>query len=294
MDLELQNLSMRYGKTNILFNLSVKLHSGGLIGLLGPNGAGKTTLLKLLTTLQKPSQGDILLNGTSIVSKPNAMRKVLGYLPQQVPYFPNLTVDEYLTYIANMKGIASKARMSQITFLLERLHLTDTKNKKLKDFSGGMRQRVGIAATLLNTPPVIIADEPTTGLDPEERVTLRNILGELANDHLVLVSTHIVSDIEAIASRILIIKNGKFLYQGSPTSLMKKCDGYVWQYPLTKVQNFTTSPGQLDQPTSSLIQQPTGVKVREITKQPLVNDAHQVLPSLEEAYLGALRGVVKI
>ncbi|MFD1124981.1 ATP-binding cassette domain-containing protein [Lentilactobacillus raoultii] len=137
-------------------------------------------------------------------------------MPQQVPYFPNLTAMEYLNYIAGMKGMRPQQALEQSQSLLESLHLNGTANKRLKDFSGGMRQRVGIAATLLNDPQIIIADEPSTGLDPEERVTLRNLLAELANDHLVLLSTHIVSDIEAIAGQILVLQSGHFLYQGTP------------------------------------------------------------------------------
>lgn len=293
MDLSIRNLSMRYGQTTIFSDLNATLHTGGLIGLLGPNGAGKTTLLKILTTLQKPSGGDVLVNGESIVSQPDVMKRVLGYLPQQVPYFPNLTANEYLSYISKMKGMTAKKALKQIDSLLERLHLANVGNKRLKDFSGGMRQRVGIAATLLNDPAIVIADEPSTGLDPEERVTLRNILAELAHDHLVLLSTHIVSDVEAIAGQILVIKNGRFLYQGTPNELIKRSVGYVWEYPVTENQAASMTR-QLEQPTNSLIQRPNGIQVREIAKKPRQENAKQVLPSLEEAYLGALKGVITL
>lgn len=294
MELLIQNLSMSYGKTKIFSDLNATLHDGGLIGLLGPNGAGKTTLLKILTTLQKPTKGDVLIDGTSMIAHPNVMKNLLGYLPQQVPYFPNLTAGEYLNYIAGMKGMKAKEARRETGSLLERLHLADTGHKRLKDFSGGMRQRVGIAATLLNDPKIIIADEPSTGLDPEERVTLRNILGELANDHLVLLSTHIVSDVEAIAGQILLIKEGYFLYQGTPSDLIKRSIGHVWEYPVTTADTSPLTAKQLEVPTNSLIQRPDGIQIREIAKTPRQPQARQVLPSLEEAYLGALKGVISL
>lgn len=293
MDLSIQNLSMSYGETTIFSGLNAELHSGGLIGLLGPNGAGKTTLLKILTTLQKPTQGDVLVNGTSLISHPEAMRKVLGYLPQQVPYFPNLTAMEYLNYIAGMKGMRPQQELKQSQSLLESLHLSGTANKRLKDFSGGMRQRVGIAATLLNDPQIIIADEPSTGLDPEERVTLRNLLAELANDHLVLLSTHIVSDIEAIAGQILVLQSGHFLYQGTPGELIQRSVGDVWEYPTSADWTSPAMVKQLDQPTTSLVQRPDGIRIREISQRPPQPQAQSVTPNLEEAYLGLLKGVIR-
>lgn len=253
MHLTIENISLQYDKTPVLTNLNADLVSGELIGLLGPNGAGKTSLLKILTTLQSPNKGDILLDGKSIIKRPKLIQKVLGYLPQQIPYFPNLTAVEYLNYVAVMKGVATNQIGSQIKSLLDRLHLSKTGHKKLKDFSGGMRQRVGIAATLLNNPPIIIADEPTAGLDPQERVSLRNLLAELANDHLVLVSTHIVSDIEAVANQILLLQSGQFLYRGTPTNLMTKSNGYVWEYPLSH------NKSSLIESNSSLIQRSNGI-----------------------------------
>lgn len=293
MDLSIQNLSMSYGKATIFSGLNAELHSGGLIGLLGPNGAGKTTLLKILTTLQKPTSGEVLVNGTSLLSHPKAMQKVLGYLPQQVPYFPNLTAMEYLNYVAGMKGMRPHQALEQSQSLLESLHLSDTANKRLKEFSGGMRQRVGIAATLLNDPQIIIADEPSTGLDPEERVTLRNLLAELANDHLVLLSTHIVSDIEAIAGQILVLQSGHFLYQGTPGELIKRSVGDVWEYPISADWTSPVIVKQLNQPTTSLIQRPDGIRIREISKRPPLPQAQSVTPNLEEAYLGLLKGVIQ-
>ncbi|HAT54561.1 MAG TPA: ABC transporter ATP-binding protein [Lactobacillus sp.] len=295
MEIELSNLGMKYGQTQVFSELNARLTSGGLIGLLGPNGAGKSTLIKLLTTLAKPTTGDVRLNGDSIISKPNNMRKLLGYLPQQVPFYPNLTATEYLTYIASIKGISNKDARIQSDALLHQVNLANTGNKQLKDFSGGMQQRVGIAATLLGDPQVIIADEPSTGLDPEERVTLRNLFAELASERLVIISTHIVSDIEAIADDLLILNQGQFMYHGSPNELLKQSDGYVWEYSLSEHEN--TANNRSDQMSSaliSLIQGAQSIKVRQITARIDEQNAHAVTPTLEEAYIGVLNGVIKL
>lgn len=294
MNLSIHNLGMNYGKIEIFSKLNADLESGNLIGLLGPNGAGKTTLIKILTTLLKPTAGEVMIDGKNIISHPQIMRDILGYLPQQVPYFPNLTAKEYLNYIAGMKGMDAKKANHQVKILLEKLHLDKTGNKYLKNFSGGMRQRVGIAATLLNDPKIIIADEPSTGLDPEERAVLRNILSELASNHLVLLSTHIVSDVEAIASQVLLIKDGHFLYQGTPEELVKKSTGYVWEYAIEKNANSFETSKQLEQPTISLIQKSDGIQIREIIEKTQQLNAKQVSPTLEEAYLGVIKGVIKL
>lgn len=294
MDLLIRNLSMEYGKTAIFSNLNADLQSGNLIGLLGPNGAGKTTLIRILTTLLKPTHGKVMVDGKDIVSKPQVMRSILGYLPQQVPYFPNLTAREYLNYIADMKGMNIKETKYQVETLLEKLHLANTGSKYVKNFSGGMRQRVGIAAMLLNDPKIIIADEPSTGLDPEERAILRNILSELARNHLVLLSTHIVSDVEAIASQVLLIKEGNFLYQGTPENLVEKSTGYVWEYSIDKNAKSFEVPNQFEKPTISLTQKSDGVQIREISDKPQQLNAKQVSPTLEEAYLGVIKGVITL
>jgi ABC-2 type transport system ATP-binding protein len=174
MEISCKNLTMRFGNKTALENVSLKLKSGSLIGLIGSNGAGKSTLMNLLATLRKPTAGDILINGKSILKNPNHLRKTLGYVPQSVPIYPELSASEFLFYIAAAKGIQSTYAKKQIPQLLEQFHLSDTGSRPLAAFSGGMRQRVGLSAALLGDPKVIIADEPSTGLDPEERVGLRN------------------------------------------------------------------------------------------------------------------------
>lgn len=221
MELNIEKVSMLYGKKTALDNVSATLTAGGLIGLVGPNGAGKSTLIRLLATLQQPSSGDILLNGESIIKKPALMRQSLGYLPQNDALYQNLSAYEYLGFVAAAKGIGAKQASPQIEMLLNRVNLSDTGKKPLKDFSGGMRRRVGLAAALLGSPRVIIADEPGSGLDPEERASQRELLSELAATSIVLLSTHIVSDIEAAASKILLIKDGRLLFDGSPKLLIE-------------------------------------------------------------------------
>lgn len=285
MELVLNNISVRYGSKMALDSVSCSMSSGGLIGLIGPNGAGKSTLMKLIATLAKPSSGDILLDGKSIVKHPSKMRKTLGYLPQDVAMYPNLSAREFLEYMAAAKGMAKKAAKGQVDALLSQLHLTETGKKPLSSFSGGMRQRVGIAATLLGDPYVIVVDEPTTGLDPQERVSLRSMLSELAESRIVLLSTHIVSDIEAAASSIILLKEGKVLYSGAPEEMLVKAVGKVWEYTLSKGE----VPAK-NLPISALVQTANGVHVRVVSEERPATDAKAVTPSLEDACLAALRG----
>ncbi len=285
MELVCKNISKTFGTKNALQNVDVTFRPGGVIGLIGPNGAGKSTLIKIIATLLKPTQGQLILNGQDIRKKPNAIRKLIGYLPQQVPVYPNLTAIEFLTYMAAVKGLSPKPAAQQINSLLHQLHLTDAGRTPLGAYSGGMRQRVGIACALLGNPQIIVADEPTTGLDPQERVTLRSMLSELSSSRIVLLSTHIVSDIQAVASQIVLLKSGQLLYTGTPQEISQKAQGNVWQY--------TLPAGQLPSSSlmvSSLVQTSSGVLVRAICNTPPAEDAQAVAPSLEDACLAMLEG----
>lgn len=222
MILETKGLTKTYGTVTALNALNCSITSGELVGLVGSNGAGKSTLIKLLATLSRPTKGDILLDGKSIVRHPAIMQKCIGYLPQDVSVYPNLNATEFLGYIASLKGIPRRTAAKQIAHLLDILHLSGVGNRRLSDFSGGMRQRVGIACALLGNPKIIIVDEPTTGLDPGERIALRNILEEQASDKIVLLSTHIITDIEAVANRIMVLKNGSLLFDDKPDALLAK------------------------------------------------------------------------
>jgi ABC-type multidrug transport system ATPase subunit len=207
-------------KPRALDGLSLDL-APGILGLLGPNGAGKSTLMRILATVAKPTSGRASWNGIDIVKTPNAVREVLGYLPQDFGIYPNLNAVEFLEYLAAVRGIDAKTARKRIEDLLVLVNLVEARKRPLGGFSGGMRQRVGIAQALLGDPKLLIVDEPTVGLDPEERVRFRDLLGEMSGERIVILSTHIVSDVEAIAADIAIVGAGRLLARGSPAELMR-------------------------------------------------------------------------
>lgn len=287
MKLICRKITKEYSEKIALSNISLTLEPGSLIGLVGPNGAGKSTLMKVLATLEKPTIGDIFLDGESTLKHPNSLRRLLGYLPQKVPVYPNLSALEYLFYIAAVKGIKKSDAKKQIAQLISQFHLGEAANRSLASFSGGMRQRVGLAAVMLGDPQIIIADEPTAGLDPEERASLRNFLSELSRDRIVLLSTHIVSDIEAVAGVILLLREGQLVYNGSPDLLMHEARGQVWEYTLPQ--------GMKPDKTaviSSLVQTSQGMQVREVSAYAPSADAKPASATLEDACLAALKAGV--
>ena len=202
----------------------------GILGLLGPNGAGKSTFMRMLATITKPTDGTIKWNEVDIVKSPDAMRAVLGYLPQDFGVYPNLNAVEFLEYMAAIKGLDGASTRKRIGELLQVVNLMEAAKRPLGGYSGGMRQRVGIAQALLNDPQLLIVDEPTVGLDPEERVRFRNLLSDLSGERIVILSTHIVSDVEATATQIVLINNGKLLRQSAPEDLLTELDGKVWEW----------------------------------------------------------------
>lgn len=214
MKLEIQHLSKKYSKEKFgLKDFSLTIENG-ILGLLGPNGAGKSTLMKIIATISKPTSGSITLDGVDITKEPNAIRKILGYLPQDFGVYPNLNAFEFLEYIAAMKGVGGRDLRPRIEQLLEGVNLMEAAKKPIGTYSGGMKQRIGIAQVLLNDPKILIFDEPTVGLDPEERVRFRNLISDLANDCIVILSSHIVSDIETIADEVTIMKKGSLIAKG--------------------------------------------------------------------------------
>ena len=280
MRLYIENIHKHFGKKQVLNGMTATLESGGVIGLMGPNGAGKSTLLKVLTTQLKPDAGSIQLDHVDVVTHPGKLRQVLGYLPQQVPYQPNVTALDYLRYIAALKGIKPQDADQQITNLFATLHLDPKNPTRLQDYSGGMRQRVGLTASLLGDPQIIMVDEPTVGLDPVERIAVRNLLSTLAQNRIVLIATHIIQDVEAIASRLLIVKDGQFQFQGTPADFLQKAAGHVWEYVLPRGAALPSSPN-----ISNMQEQADGIHVRQIAKTAPVSGAQNVTPSLEDATL---------
>ena len=228
MELSLDRLTKHYGNKIAVDCVSATLKPG-VYGLLGANGAGKTTLMRMLCAILESTSGEVLLNGKEVTAMGADYRNVLGYLPQDFGYYPNYTAMEFLMYISALKGIPKNIAMKRSKELLEEVGLSHVANKKVKTFSGGMKQRVGIAQALLNNPDILIFDEPTAGLDPKERVRFRNLLSEYAGDKIVILSTHIVSDIEAIADEVLLMKKGKFVLQGTVQELTEKANGKVWE-----------------------------------------------------------------
>lgn len=228
MELSLERLSKAYGAKRAVDDINAAL-TPGMHALLGANGAGKTTLMRMLCGILEPSGGSVCLDGRNIAGLGADYRAILGYLPQDFGYYPGYTAEDFLLYIAALKGLGRSAAKRRTGELLKAVGLQRAAKQKIKTFSGGMKQRLGIAQALLNEPQILILDEPTAGLDPKERVRLRNMLSELANDRIVLLSTHIVSDVEAVADKVFLMKSGRFLFEGTPEALTAQANGKVWE-----------------------------------------------------------------
>ena len=224
----LNNVTKKYGNFTALKDINLEFTSG-VYALLAPNGAGKTTLIKMLTTLIFPTKGEILWNGNEIVKLDSAYRDAIGYLPQEFGYYKNHSPYDFLLYLAALKGIDRAAASRKADELIELVSLSDVRNKKMRKFSGGMIQRVGIAQAMLNNPKILILDEPTAGLDPKERVRFRNLISTLSKDRIVILSTHIVSDIETIANHVIMLKDHKLLCDSSPASICETLAGKVFE-----------------------------------------------------------------
>src|SRR5262245_55705976 len=227
MQLVIEGVHKRYrGGVQALSDFRLKL-GPGVLGLLGPNGAGKSTLMRILATITKPTEGRACWNGEDVAKAPDGLRSVLGYLPQDFGVYPNLTAVEFLEYLAAVKGLDGAVARRRIDELLALVNLTDARKRPLGGYSGGMKQRIGLAQALLNDPKLLIVDEPTVGLDPEERVRFRNLLSELGGERTVILSTHIVSDVEATANEIAIVDRGRLLTHAEPEALLAGVEGKV-------------------------------------------------------------------
>lgn len=281
MELELKNVSKEFSGVHAVSHVSFSMKKG-VYGLLGVNGAGKTTLMRMLCTLLQPTTGKILWNGKDILELGADYRNVLGYLPQNFGYYPDLTIYDYMMYIASIKGIRQGTARKRTKQLLSQVGLAKYEKRKMKTLSGGMARRVGIAQAMLNNPQILVLDEPTAGLDPNERIRFRNLISELSADRLVLLSTHIVSDVEFIANQIMLMKNGQFFYTGTTENLISSMDEAVWHctVPKQKVNDF--SKKYLVDNVKTV---PGGAELRILSKVPPTEQAVREDATLEDAFL---------
>ncbi|MFS1519194.1 ABC transporter ATP-binding protein [Bacillus sp. SCS-151] len=281
MNLTIDKVTKQFGDKLAVNNVSFEL-TDGVYGFLGANGAGKTTLMRMLVTLIKPTSGRILLDGKDIEVLDEEYRDVLGYLPQYIGLYKNFSAEKYLMYIAALKGIEKKVAVRKVAELLEVVNLTEHRNRKVGKFSGGMKQRVGIAQALLNDPKVLIVDEPTAGLDPEERIRFRNLLSSISKDRIVLLSTHIVSDIEFIAKEILVLKAGQLIHKEKPEELLEQIKDYVWTI---NVKEHEVQAFQAKYKVGNIIRQQHEVGIRVISEMKPDERAITATPNLEDLYL---------
>jgi ABC-2 type transport system ATP-binding protein len=280
--LTLEGVTKRFRNGVVAVNDVTLTMRTGVLALLGPNGAGKTTLMQMIATITKPTSGRILFDGIGSAREPNALRRKLGYLPQDFGVYDGLTARQFLTYFAALKGIHGRAKVAE---MLELVNLHAVADRAVGGFSGGMKQRLGIAQALINDPALLIVDEPTAGLDPEERLRFRNILSDIGFDRLVIFSTHIVSDIESIATEIAVMKSGRLLTTASPPDFLRMARGSVWKV-LIPAERFDEVRKQLRIVHSS--RSSDGVLARIVHPQQPIDDAVSVEPELEDAFLFAL------
>lgn len=281
MELRIENLTKQYGTNLAVNNLSLTL-STGVYGLLGANGAGKTTLMRLLCDILAPTSGQIFYDGQNIRESGDRYRNALGYLPQDFGYYPDFTAFKFLMYMSAVKGLSRGFAKERSLELLDEVGLLQVKDKKVKTFSGGMKQRLGIAQAMLNDPRVLILDEPTAGLDPKERVRFRNLISTFSRNKIVLLSTHIVSDVEYIAGDILLMKKGQLLHQGRPHEIIHTIDGKVWE---CRVPN--EKAGELIESCNvgNLRAEGEETMLRIISDEKPLESAQAVDPNLEDLYL---------
>ena len=281
MELKITDLTKEFSGTRAVDSVNETL-GRGVYGLLGVNGARKTTLMRMLTTLLQPTSGSVFWDGEDIFAMEGRFRNLLGYLPQDFGFYPNFTVGEYLLYIASIKGLRPAVAKQRVKELLAQVGLSKARNKKMKNLSGGMKRRAGIAQAMLNDPKLLILDEPTAGLDPNERIRFRNLISELAEDRVVLLSTHIVSDVEYIAGKIFLMKDGRIAVSGTAQELIASMPEQVWacQVPKTRIDAYLKALK-----VSNVKTTPEGAELRIVSAEQPTDDAVRVQPTLEDVFL---------
>lgn len=282
MELRIEHITKQYKDKLAVDDVSLSV-TPGIWGLLGANGAGKTTLMRMIAGIMEPTSGRIVYDGVPIATLKESYRDIFGYLPQEFGFYPEFTVKDYLEYVAVLKGLGRKDAGRKIEELLERLSLADVRRKRIAKLSGGMKRRVGIAQALLNDPEILILDEPTSGLDPGERIRFRNLLSEFAHDRIVVISTHIVSDVEYIASQNAVMKDGKIIQIGSTESLVQAVAGKVWQ---CHVPAHEVGKCERSMQVVNLKNEPDGtIALRYLSEQKMTKDSLTAKPRLEDLYL---------
>lgn len=279
MELVFDRVTKQYKNKIAVDRLSMKL-TRGVYGLLGANGAGKTTLMRMMCGILRPDSGEILLDGKGVNEE--EYRDQLGYLPQDFGYYPDFTAMDFMMYMASLKGIPKKKAKEKSLELLETVNLENMAKKKIKTFSGGMKQRLGIAQALLNNPNILVLDEPTAGLDPKERVKFRNLISRLGQDRIVLLSTHIVSDVEYIADVILVMKDGILIHSGSLTEIMEVIADKVWECVAEETQ---AEKLMAEYPVLNFRQERDGIFLRLVCEEKPTQEAVQAEAALEDLYL---------
>lgn len=279
--LEIINLTKKYGNKTALNNFTYTFENG-VYGLIGPNGAGKSTLMNILVDGISKTNGDVLYNGEKIEKLGKEYRNIIGYVPQQQGIYNNFSAEDFLNYMANLKGLNKKGISSKIKEVLEFVDLYGVRKNKLGGFSGGMKQRILIAQALLNNPEILILDEPTAGLDPKERIRIRNLIARISMNKIVIISTHIVSDIEFIAGNIVFLYGGELIRKESPKELLKELENQVFEKIISEEQVESYNEKFL---VSGLMSASTGIKIRYIDNDKLTDDEYAVEPNLEDYYL---------
>ena len=281
MELSLRNLTKRYGDLAAVNDANITMERG-VYGLLGLNGAGKTTLMRMVTTLVRPTCGSIAYDGRDILELGDAYRRVLGYLPQEFGYYPDLSVRDYLMYIGGIKGLREAYARRRMAELLEQVGMEGQERTKMRRLSGGMLRRVGIAQAMLNDPKVLVLDEPTVGLDPGERIRFRNLISELSEDRLVLLSTHIVSDVEFIAHRIVLMDHGSLTLAGTPEEVVASIGTGVWSCSVSRAEVESYLSRYL---VANMRADAAGAELRVLADEPPTANSRRLPATLEDAFL---------